>query len=158
MNLKFLLLREAQKNKHSHWEGSDLIGSNTAEAEEDTDPSKEAEDCSCWVTAEGVSVVGMSAVVLITSEITPPWDINLRSCWQLMLNQNVYSCVHQMENVSGKNDLCKKNNSEYWVLVYSRLWHFLPDTVWLTTEADVVAEVGFVAPAGVALGIWRIKM
>lgn len=33
--------------QHSHSEGSDLTGSNTAEAEEDADPSNEAEDRSC---------------------------------------------------------------------------------------------------------------
>lgn len=33
--------------QNSQSEGSDLIGSNTAEAEEDADPSNEAEDCSC---------------------------------------------------------------------------------------------------------------
>lgn len=54
--------------QHSHSEGSDLTGSNTAEAEDDPDPSNEAEDRSCWVTVTGVSVVGVSGEVLVTSE------------------------------------------------------------------------------------------
>lgn len=45
------------------------MGSYPAEAEDDAGPSKEADDCSCWVTAAGVSVVGLSAVVAVTSEI-----------------------------------------------------------------------------------------
>lgn len=53
---------------HSHSEGSDLMGSNTAEAAEDADPSSEADDWSCCVTPAGVSVVGLSGVVLVTSE------------------------------------------------------------------------------------------
>lgn len=60
--------------QNSHSEGSDLIGSNTADVEEDADPSNEAEDCSCWVTAAGVSVVGVSGVVLVTSEMKQVWD------------------------------------------------------------------------------------
>lgn len=59
---------------NSRSEGSDLIGSNTAEAEVDTDPSNEAEDWSCWVTAAGVSVVGVSGVVFVTSEIKQKQD------------------------------------------------------------------------------------
>ena len=54
--------------RDSHSEGSDLIGSNTAEAEEDTDPSNEAEDWSCWVTVAGVYVIGVSGVLLVTSK------------------------------------------------------------------------------------------
>lgn len=54
--------------QHSHSEGSDLTGSNTAEAEDDTDPSNEAEDRSCWVTVIGVSVAGVRGEVLVTSE------------------------------------------------------------------------------------------
>lgn len=58
---------------NSHSEGSDLIGSNTAEADEDEDPSNEAEDWSCWVTAEGASVVGVSAAVVVAaSKIKQP--------------------------------------------------------------------------------------
>lgn len=60
--------------QNSQSEGSDLIGSNTADAVEDADPSKEAEDCSCWVTAAGVSVVRVSGVALVTSEIKQVWD------------------------------------------------------------------------------------
>lgn len=45
------------------------MGSNTAEAAEDADPSSEADDWSCCVTpAAGVSVVGLSGVALVTSE------------------------------------------------------------------------------------------
>lgn len=40
-------MSESSLGKSSKSEGSDLIGSNTAEAEEDADPSNEAEDCSC---------------------------------------------------------------------------------------------------------------
>lgn len=56
-----------QQNSQS--EGSDFIGSKTAEAEEDTDPSNEAEDWSCCVTAEGVSIVGVPGVLLVTADI-----------------------------------------------------------------------------------------
>lgn len=45
-----------------------MTGSNTAEAEEDTDPSSEAEDRSCCVTATGVSVVGVRGELLVASE------------------------------------------------------------------------------------------
>lgn len=55
--------------QHSHSEGSGLAGSNAAEAEDDTAPSKEAEDRSCWVTVTGVSVVGVRGEVLVTSEM-----------------------------------------------------------------------------------------
>lgn len=44
-----------------------MIGSNTADAEDDAEPSNEAEDWSCWVTVAGVSVVGVSGVVLVAS-------------------------------------------------------------------------------------------
>lgn len=40
-------LKEPSNTSHLHSDGSDLIGSNKAEADEDTDPSSEAEDCSC---------------------------------------------------------------------------------------------------------------
>lgn len=53
--------------QHSHSEGSDLAGSNATDAEDDADPSKEAEDSSCCVRLTGVSVVGVSGEVLATS-------------------------------------------------------------------------------------------
>lgn len=37
-------LKEPSNTSHLHSDGSDLIGSNKAEADEDTDPSSEAED------------------------------------------------------------------------------------------------------------------
>lgn len=55
--------------QHSRSEGSDLTGSNTTEAEDETDPSNEAEDRSCWVTVTGVSVVGVRGEALLTSEL-----------------------------------------------------------------------------------------
>lgn len=54
--------------QHSHSEGSDLAGSNATDAEDDADPSKEAEDSSCWVRLTGVSVVGVSGKALATSD------------------------------------------------------------------------------------------
>lgn len=52
---------------HSHSEGLDFMGSNAAEEDVDADPSREAEDWSCWVTAAVASVVSASGVVLVTS-------------------------------------------------------------------------------------------
>lgn len=60
-------LKEPGNTSHLHSDGSDLIGSNKAEAEDDTDPSSEAEDCSCWVAAADESVDGVSGVVLVAS-------------------------------------------------------------------------------------------
>lgn len=41
-------MKESFKKNNSQSDGSDLIGSNTPEAEEDgADPSNEADDCSC---------------------------------------------------------------------------------------------------------------
>lgn len=45
-----------------------MTGSNTAEAEEAADPSSEAEDSSCWVTATGVSVAGVTGELPVASE------------------------------------------------------------------------------------------
>lgn len=53
--------------QHSHLDGSDLTGSNAVETEDDTDPSKEAEDRSCWVTVTGVSAVGVRGGPLVAS-------------------------------------------------------------------------------------------
>lgn len=63
--------------QHSHSEGSDLIGSNTADADEDADPSNEADDWSCWGTngvVAAFSVVGVSGVLLVTSKIKHEWN------------------------------------------------------------------------------------
>lgn len=70
---------EHNNMQNSHSDGSDLIGSNTAEAEDAADPSNEAEDCSCWVTVADVSVVGASGMVLVTSEINVKYEMKYKS-------------------------------------------------------------------------------
>lgn len=117
---------------HSHSDGFDFIGSNAAEAADAADPSNEADDCSCWGTAAGVSVVTLSGVVLVASEIKPPWYNHQKKIFH---NITIFFSL--------------------FLVASSGLSHFLP-FVWLAAEAGVVAGAGWVAMAGVALGTWRI--
>lgn len=62
--------KEFNNVERLHSDGSDLIGSKVAEAEEEAVPSREADDCSCCLTVAGVSVVKDTSVEAVTSEST----------------------------------------------------------------------------------------
>lgn len=65
------MLKCLEKSRNSHRDGSDFIGSNAAEAVDDADPSKEADDCSCWVTAAAASVMGVCRAEVAASKMKP---------------------------------------------------------------------------------------